>query len=587
MMGLMGKDIAKGAIVLGTMTAMLLVLPFILKLWEDVEFSDFIVPALVLAGMIGIAFLVGKVASSKNNIAWGLIALAGIMISLTAMKFIIDLYKDVTVDELGIPALVMGGMLAAAYAVSAIGKIGPTALIGVATLASVVGAMWGISEILDSFKGMTVDDLAVPGIVMGGMLVAAGITAAIGLLGPAALIGLVVVAGIAGSLWIVSKALQNFGDVARSLQGVDLEPETAKRIAKSVGIIALGLVAVGNPLTLPLLIAGIGASIGIAKGVDSLSTALSKSSKVNLSVATANATAIVTWSKSAVKQLTSLSLKQIAKGSLALKPIRQLGTTLALLAAGMTAMANGTYTEYKIVNGEQVAVAIHKIGPATYTAYGKAVSEMIDALKQPIIDIGKTSNFFGGSDFEDGIEALKFLPNIVTPIIDIAKNSEVIKKGDYTGLSDKEIEAKKALKSLRFKGSAKEIPTSSRSASSCESRNLSEVKYDSANVDPRTFTNNQDELEESLASLLGPIDSSITDNTKAKMNVQSTATQKAKKSISRQASIHEQKHESLPGFENLQGLKRPLVMGNSEQFKSSNSIKDAFNDFNWTTISRK
>lgn len=170
-------------------------------------------------------------------------------------------------------------------------------------------------------------------------------------------------------------------------------------------------------------------------------------------------------------------------------------------------------------------------------------------------------------------------------IVELANESE--EEEDYAGLSDKEVEAKKALKSLRFKGSAKGIPTSSRSASSCESRNLSEVKYDSANVDPRTFTNNQNELEESLASLLGSIDSSIADNTNAKTNVQSTATQKAKKSISRHASIHEQKHESLPGFENLQGLKRPLVMGNSEQFKSSNSIKDAFNDFNWTTISRK
>ena len=168
-------------------------------------------------------------------------------------------------------------------------------------------------------------------------------------------------------------------------------------------------------------------------------------------------------------------------------------------------------------------------------------------------------------------------------IVELANESE--EEEDYSGLSDKEIEAKKALKSLRFKGSAKEIPTSSRSASSGESRNLSEVKYDSANVDPRTFTNNQNELEESLASLLGSIDSSVAANVKT--NVQDTVTQKAKKSISRHASIHEQKHESLPGFENLQGLKRPLVMGNSEQFKSSNSIKDVFNDLNWTTISKK
>jgi hypothetical protein len=161
-------------------------------------------------------------------------------------------------------------------------------------------------------------------------------------------------------------------------------------------------------------------------------------------------------------------------------------------------------------------------------------------------------------------------------IVELANEKE--KDDDYAGLSDEEIEAKKMLGSLRLKGTAPSTP--SVSESSGESRKLSEVKYDSANVDPRTFTNNQNELEESLANYLGSIPNNIKNETSTTRDMKS-----ARKAISRHASIHEQK--SLPGFENLQGLKKPLVMGSSEQFKSSNSISDMFKDFNWTTISKK
>lgn len=158
-------------------------------------------------------------------------------------------------------------------------------------------------------------------------------------------------------------------------------------------------------------------------------------------------------------------------------------------------------------------------------------------------------------------------------IVELANETE--SEEDYTGLSDKEIEAKKMLGSLKLKGSAPSTPAADTSGSN--SRNLSEVKYDSANVDPRTFTNNQHEFEESLEGLLSGIK---TDNS----TVSNDDTTVAKKAIKRHASIAEQK--SLPGFENLQGLKKPLVMGSSEQFKSSNSIGDMFKDLNWTTISR-
>ena len=161
-------------------------------------------------------------------------------------------------------------------------------------------------------------------------------------------------------------------------------------------------------------------------------------------------------------------------------------------------------------------------------------------------------------------------------IVELANEAET--DDDYAGLTEEEIEAKKMLGSLRLKGSAPSVPQVAKS--SAESRNLSEVKYDSANVDPRTFTNNQNELEESLASYLG----NIPDNVETKATASSDV-KKSRKAIQRHAGLHEQK--SLPGFENLQGLTKPLVMGSSEQFKSSNSISDMFKDLNWTTISKK
>lgn len=79
----------------------------------------------------------------------------------------------------------------------------------------------------------------------------------------------------------------------------------------------------------------------------------------------------------------------------------------------------------------KVAENFDKLKNADYSNFGSKVSALIEATKGPIETIGSTEGWFSDSDYENGLEAMKHLTNIVSPMIMIAQNFDRLKNADF------------------------------------------------------------------------------------------------------------------------------------------------------------
>jgi hypothetical protein len=391
--------------------------PFAVELYSDLSWDDLAKPGAAIAVLVGALYVAGI---NPKMEALGAAAILAGSAALVAFGVALQMFPtDIDWESFGKIGAVVGGLIAALYAAGAGAKftiLGATALIaGSASLIIFASALnkWP--------RDLSWEDLGKIGTVVGGLCVAlyaAGAGSAMTLLGAAALI-----AG-AGALVILAKAFKAY---PWKIQQKDYE-NLAFGIMKVAGSIAL----IGNPLTYIPLMAGIGAAVPLGGALYSLSKGLVEAAKVDVSKAATAATAIVKWAKDSIKIIADVSIKDAAKAGFGLAPFKQLGSALASLAIAVNLMANGIWKEY---DAKGNVVAVHNIGPEQYAAFGVAVQQLVDAITVPLQNFGKGGGFLRDSDAKKGMDSLKHIDSIVNPMIEIAKESEKVKKCDYSGFA--------------------------------------------------------------------------------------------------------------------------------------------------------
>lgn len=406
-----------GIAAIAAMVGALAAIPFIVKLYEDISWSDLGKPAAVITALSGALYVAGM--NSKGALL-GAAALGAGSASLIVLAMALKLWpRDMSWEDLGKIGTVVGGLLAALYGAGAGSSM---TLLGAAALAAGAASLIIFALALQKWpRDISWEDLGKLGAVVGGLLVAlyaAGAGSAMTLLGAAAL------AAGAASLLILANAFVKY---PWKLQQKDYT-NLAFGIMKVAGAIAL----IGNPITYVPLMAGIAAAVPLGFAMVSLSKGLALAAKVDVRKAAGSATAIIKWAKDTIKILADVSIIDAAKAGFGLLPFKQLGAALASLALAVNLMANGTWNEYD-KNGK--VIAVHNIGPKQYAAFGVAVQQLVNAITVPLQKFGAGGGFLTDSDAEKGMNALKDIDKIVNPMLAIANESEKVKKADYSGFA--------------------------------------------------------------------------------------------------------------------------------------------------------
>ena len=168
----------------------LLILPKIGKKWKNIAKGALVIMAIILA-MVGIVYLLSKI--DKDNLMWGIIALAGITLILLVLSFfavkvfpeIAKHWDDVLIGA-GIVLALIGVMTLIVWGLSKImtGKSGKDLLFGVLALAGIALILAGIAYItkeyiipigeraMDGLKGAGLIALLIVG--MGAIVLAVG-----------------------------------------------------------------------------------------------------------------------------------------------------------------------------------------------------------------------------------------------------------------------------------------------------------------------------------------------------------------------------------------------------------------------------
>lgn len=145
----------------------------------------------------------------------------------------------------------------------------PKALLGVVGLAGLAGSLWVTAKAVQEFTKINWEDIAKAGVTLGAL----GTTGALlGLLAPKMIIGAAGLAALGGAAWVIGKAAQEIGDgIGKMGKGFEifsnLDGSNLIKVAQGIGALSVALVAfaAGN-----IVSAGGNVISSIADGISSL-----------------------------------------------------------------------------------------------------------------------------------------------------------------------------------------------------------------------------------------------------------------------------------------------------------------------------
>lgn len=429
------------------------------QLYSDVEFEDIGKMALALAG-VGLA---GKLMSSIS--IGSALTIAMLAVSVGLLGFSLSMFKDISMEDVGVALMALGGVALVAWA---IGQVGKTAIMGALSIAIIslsLGLLaWGLTEIKN--LDLTWEDAAEIAAIVG---LTAGAFALIGIPVVAALIGIGAVAmaamsvgllAISAGLWAVSK--------------VDLTEQQASTFANSLRLIfeamtqfdALELIeaGLGSVAMLGLAVSTIAIATGMAllsvipipgpKTVENFKTSLrgigdalmqfDAMELIELGLVTPvmlalGLTAVALGTSISIFSLLSTDRKSVDVAIGALDGFlaglyttfeKYDGSAFDMLKTGIDATMNiGTLLRNLAFGVSAIALAMSK--NTDFGAIGRSVGSMLSALTAPLVAIGGAQDTISIGGFEvtnpfsnkveAGIEALSGLTSIFTPIADMVK----------------------------------------------------------------------------------------------------------------------------------------------------------------------
>lgn len=415
----------------------LIVFTLALIVMRFVQWEDIFKAVLVVAVFGLFMYIMGE----SKDVQKGAIAFLIISLSMLLLVFTIQQFAEVEWETIMKTTLALAAVTLAVYVV---GKNLKSALMGSIAILIVSGAVWVLGYALKSWQDSAITDetLVQVGLAIGGITI---VLVAMGLVGWAVIAGAVALAIVAGTLvgglYLMGLALEKYKAIGWTED--DMNSLEATLIAVPSAI-TNGFLEGGGPMLL-LAIPAIGlASLALYPIVEAMN--VFKKSGVTEEDAI-SAGAVVSEFINAVKE----PIVAVGKGGglfsdsdfeNGLEAIDGLGSTVAEIAAGVLAASR---LEYKSLTGKIV-----KVTPQDFATVGTNVAAMIDALKDPIMEIGSNSKpaepsgLLGAlglnmllpddNDFRQGVKAISGVGELISAI---AKGVLEMTKLEFKGLDGK------------------------------------------------------------------------------------------------------------------------------------------------------
>lgn len=401
------------------MSAGLAVFALATMIMRFVEWEDLLKTTVVVGVMGLMVYIMGESKDARN----GAVAFFVISVSLILVALAVKMFEPIEWDTIGKMIACLAGVTLAVYVV---GQNLKSALEGAFGVLIVSASMIVLGFAAGYWQSLNIQDetLIQMGLALAGITVA---LVALGLVGPAVILGAAALAlvavSFAGSIWILSDAIGKFKAVGWTKEDTDAFTLALTELPSAM---ASGFWSGGGPL----LILAAGGLAATALAMYPMIRALDdfKKSGITSDIAL-EAGAVVGGFIEAVRA----PIEAVGKGGGLFKKsefakgidaIDGLGSTVAEIAEGVLAASR---MEFKSLDG-----SIVKVPPSAFVTVGQNVSAMINALKEPIMEIGRNSKppestgLLGAlglgmllpddNDFRQGMKAIHGLGGLISEI---------------------------------------------------------------------------------------------------------------------------------------------------------------------------
>ena len=367
-------SIATGVIVMAAAVGILgiAMLPYKLLDWEDMGKAG------AALGVVTVALAALMYMSSKGSplMAAGALIVTSVGVALLAGALLIANAVD------GETAVMMGLFIAANVgAIAILGNMGATALLGGAALVlSAVGTGLYAAALV---KAQSVDGTTM--LALGAFVVTVtAAAAALGFIGPLALLGAAAIAATGAATFVFAAALEKM----QTVKDLDVA-SIAGTVAALVGVATV----TGNPFTLPFTLAGAAALGAVGLSMLSFAKTIKTMSEVNLTDAelVSIGNNLATFIEVMVDALDGVEDK--AKGAKkAINALSGLGSLVYQLSEGIKGMATLVFPKYEARNGELVVVDTIDLSEAL-PKVGVGLESVIDSLVNACINAAEREDF--------------------------------------------------------------------------------------------------------------------------------------------------------------------------------------------------
>ena len=367
-------SIATGVIVMAAAVGILgiAMLPYKLLDWEDMGKAG------AALGVVTVALAALMYMSSKGSplMAAGALIVTSVGVALLAGALLIANAVD------GETAVMMGLFIAANVgAIAILGNMGATALLGGAALVlSAVGTGLYAAALV---KAQSVDGTTM--LALGAFVVTVtAAAAALGFIGPLALLGAAAIAATGAATFVFAAALEKM----QTVKDLDVA-SIAGTVAALVGVATV----TGNPFTLPFTLAGAAALGAVGLSMLSFAKTIKTMSEVNLTDAelVSIGNNLATFIEVMVDALDGVEDK--AKGAKkAINALSGLGNLVYQLSEGIKGMATLVFPKYEARNGELVVLDTIDLCEAL-PKVGVGLESVIDSLVNACINAAEREDF--------------------------------------------------------------------------------------------------------------------------------------------------------------------------------------------------
>lgn len=400
-----GKDALNIGIGMAIMSASVGILALALLPWNLVDTESAIKAAVgvaIIATSLGVLNALGN---KQGGIMQSAIGLAIASASVAVLGASLLIWNNVSTES----AVTAGIFLAALTgAVLLLGKDAKSSMLGGTAL-----AIAAVSTVIFAAGLIMAQNVPLEAYLQFGLFIAAVSGAAIGLgaVASMALLGGAALLVIGGATLVFANAMQKVGDS-------NIEWSQIGQLATIMGGLALVATGVGNPFTVAFTLAGAAALVVVGTATLQFAKAIKAVSDTNLSPKELQNIG------DSLASFIDVVLTAISKNSDKLKDAKagiealaDLGTLIYNLSEGLKGMADLVFPKYSVKDGKLVITGIVDMNEAV-PKIGQNIGVLLDALADPLAEIGARGTWFKGNDVKKGIKALTGIGDVFVPLAD-------------------------------------------------------------------------------------------------------------------------------------------------------------------------